>query len=187
MQVKQMTIVWNDVLTNRVQVEIRRIAFGNWGAWFLANAIPDFSQGGHAVAPKPSDIRFKDNPRLMARGVQEVVIQWAKKSSNPELGPVLVELGQRFQNQIDNLLRERNEYWKQEGPSKRIRKSSQGDRTLARKRPRNQDLVALEAQVRAMKASGLSQHQMCQRLDANAIPTPRHSRRTAISRVRPNT
>ncbi|MGA2147265.1 MAG: hypothetical protein ABSH49_20155 [Bryobacteraceae bacterium] len=97
-----------DVFRERVAPEVKRKACIAWDGWLLFTATePTIGPPVGPRAPLPGDIRFEAPRDLQREGIEEVVISFTGKESDPKLGAVLLELQHRFQDKLQNLLETR--------------------------------------------------------------------------------
>jgi hypothetical protein len=109
--------VLREVLAQRVAAEVERKAWNAWGGWLFATSIMSFPRVG-TRGTLPGDIRFGASPELVRQGIEEVVIRFAKKPSDPKLGAILLQLQERFRTQLQNLLQARTHHWENRGGDK---------------------------------------------------------------------
>lgn len=101
--------VSREILTQRVAAEVERRAWKAWGGWLFATSImrpPRVDAGA-----LPGDIQLDAPPGLVRQGIEKVVIRIAEKPSDPKLGPILLQLQDRFRTQLQNLLNARIHHW----------------------------------------------------------------------------
>jgi hypothetical protein len=164
-----------DVLTQRVAAEVERKARKAWGAWlFSASVLGPPKVSGRATLP--GDIRIDTPPEHAKLGFETAIIRLAEKPSDPKLGPIMLQLQERFETQIGNLLQARIQDWENRWPTREkpalIEKSSPRESEGKRKRGRPQTISDEKKEEAArMKASGATNKVIAAKLYDTKYPT----------------